>query len=236
MEALVTQNVSLPPAPKSSIQSEAPEMASPHLAALYVRQARNGDVAFVDPEDVYDVRADTWLVPQSELYTPEELGLHPAQVLRCLSDMVVRSRLGEEQMALEEDGKAGVCTMCEMSGRLCTYCRQAQKSLKEDHLRTRIKLAEIDARFTAVLTLAKAALPAAKERRSPSVVQLLRKPVAVRPSAAAGGAGAAPLPDLWSVPYDDTIEAFRTSGAEGHHASATCDGSIEALIEEILRR
>lgn len=244
----MTQNVSLPPAPKSSIQSEAPEMEFPHLAPFYVRQARNGGVTLVGPEDVYDSEGDVWRLPQNELYAPDEVGLHFAQVLRCTSDMTERSRLEEEQMTLEEDDRREkTCMLCEKLDYICKYCNQEDKTRTSEHLRIRAKLAEVDARLAAVLKLVKAALPAAKERRSPSVVPLLpakgshstwgpmavplhkpltaaplealpplRKPIAACAApAAAGGAGVAPLsarpapmPDLWPVPYEDTIEAL----------------------------
>jgi hypothetical protein len=224
-------------------------------STLYGYDNPEGKMELLRDEEVFNPYTDEWLLPRHNLYTPEELGLHTAQVLRYLSDLTEQERLEEEQELLEEEIRGQKCLLCEELADLCTFCAKENKASAADHLKLRAKLAEIDKRLAAVQKFVQDALPVARAARDAA-------PAEADAAVAAGGAGAGagiehlllPLPlqvhaavaaPVWPLlPPGPELFSEPSSASAGWQAllPVASDGklsekdSIEALIDEILAR
>lgn len=202
-------------------------------SVLYGYDAGADNVELLRDEEVFNPYTDEWLVPRHNLYTPEELGLHIAQVLRYLSDLTEQERLEEEQELLEEEMRGQKCLLCEELADLCTFCAKENKASAADHLKLRAKLAEIDKRLAAVQKFVQDALPVARAARGAAPAEA---PAAV----AAGGAGAGAGIDHLLLPLPLQVQAAVSAPVwpllpPGPEPFSKKD-SIEAFIDEILAR
>jgi hypothetical protein len=181
-------------------------------STLYGYDNPAGKMELLREEGVFNAYTDEWLLPRHNLYTPAEIGLQEAQVLRYLSDLTQQERLGKEQELLDAEGA--------------------------DYIKRHMKLAEVDKRLAAVQKLVQDTLPGARARRE-GATAAPAAPIVPSAAGAAGGAGTGAgidhlLLPLTYVPHQYTVPAWPLlpPGSDPF----TYEDTIDALIDEILAR